>query len=122
MNLSIGDRAPDFTLPTQNGTTVTLSELLKKGPVVVYFYPRDETPGCTAEACAFRDSYEVFQKAGAEVVGISDDSVESHGKFAQNHRLPFILASDVGGKVKNAYGVSAPLGWLLAARETYVVA
>ena len=93
--IQVGDAAPDFTLPTQSGTPVSLKDFTGKTAIVLYFYPRDNTPGCTAEACAFRDSYEVFKDAGAEVIGISSDSVESHQQFAARHRLPFILLSDV---------------------------
>ncbi|HEX4214093.1 MAG TPA: peroxiredoxin [Candidatus Dormibacteraeota bacterium] len=116
----VGSLAPDFTLPDQNGKDVTLSELVKEKAVVLYFYPKDETPGCTAEACAFRDSYEVFSKAGAEVVGVSSDSVSSHQAFAGHHQLPFILLSDEGGKVRKRYGARSLLG-LMPGRVTYVV-
>src|SRR3954466_3913150 len=103
--IRIGDKAPDFTLPNQDGAQVHLAELLGKGPVVVYFYPKDETPGCTAEACAFRDAYEDFKTAGAQVVGISSDSEADHASFATHHRLPFILAADRGAEVRKRYGV-----------------
>lgn len=89
-------------------------------PVVVYFYPKDDTPGCTAEACAFRDQYQDFTQAGAEVIGISSDGPESHAHFAGKHRLPFVLLSDQGGAVRKAYGVSAMLG-LLPGRVTFVL-
>src|SRR5262249_48961080 len=91
-----------------------------KTAVVVYFYPRDNTPGCTTEACAFRDSYEVFKDAGAEVIGISSDSTESHSQFAKRHRLPFILLSDADGAGRKRYGVPATLG-LLPGRVTYII-
>ena len=116
----VGSRAPDFTLPDQDGKEVTLSDLVKEKAVVLYFYPKDETPGCTAEACAFRDSYEVFSKAGAEVVGVSSDSVSSHQAFAGHHQLPFILLSDEGGKVRKQYGARSLLG-LMPGRVTYVI-
>ncbi len=115
-----GNTAPDFTLNNQEGKPVALSDLLKKGNVVLYFYPKDETPGCTKEACSFRDNYEAFKEAGAQVVGISSDSAESHQKFASHHRLPFILLSDVGGKIRKLYGVPSTLG-LLPGRVTYVI-
>jgi len=118
--VQVGDVAPDFTLPTPEGTPVSLHDLLGKSAVVLYFYPKDHTPGCTAEACAFRDSYEVFKAAGAEVVGISSDPTASHQRFAAQHRLPFILLSDVGGQVRKRYGVPATLG-LLPGRVTYVI-
>jgi peroxiredoxin Q/BCP len=120
MAIHEGDRAPDFTLPNQDGAEVALHDLLKTSAVVLYFYPKDDTPGCTAEACSFRDSYEVFKDAGAEVVGISSDSAADHQAFAKKHRLPFTLVSDAGGKVRKLYGVPSTLG-LLPGRVTYVI-
>ena len=104
MSLEVGDKAPDFSLPTDGGGKVSLKELRGK-TVVLYFYPRDDTPGCTAEACAFRDSLPDFSKVKAEVVGISRDSVASHDKFKKKFKLPFPLACDEDGKVTEAYGV-----------------
>jgi peroxiredoxin Q/BCP len=104
MSLKVGDKAPDFTLPTDGGGSISLKELKGK-TVVLYFYPRDDTPGCTAEACAFRDSLPDFSKVEAEVVGISRDSVASHDKFKKKFKLPFALASDEDGNVTEAYGV-----------------
>src|SRR5574341_656551 len=95
--LGVGARAPDFTLPAADGRPVRLADLLKRKTVVLYFYPKDETAICTAEACAFGDAYEVFTDAGGEVVGVSDDSVDSHREFAAHHCLPFLLLSDAGG-------------------------
>src|SRR5689334_24054785 len=118
--VQVGDMAPDFVLPTQTGETVRLSDFRGKTGVVLYFYPKDDTPGCTAEACTFRDSYDVFKEAGAEVIGVSSDSAESHSNFAQKHRLPFILASDQKGEVRKRYGVPATFG-LLPGRVTYVI-
>jgi len=118
--VGVGDLAPDFTLPSQSGTSVRLSDYRGKRVVVLYFYPKDNTRGCTAEACAFRDSYEVFGEADAEVIGISSDSVESHEKFADRHRLPFVLVSDKGGRVRKEYGVPTTLG-VVAGRVTYVI-
>src|SRR6516225_12418098 len=115
-----GDKAPDFTLPSQSGDQVRLYDRLGQRVVVLYFYPRDDTPGCTAEACAFRDSYEVFTGAGAEVIGVSSDSVDRHAAFAGKHELPFTLLSDEGGKVRKAYGVPAALGFI-PGRVTYVI-
>jgi thioredoxin-dependent peroxiredoxin len=115
-----GDKAPDFTLPSQAGEPVRLSDRLGERVVVLYFYPKDETPGCTAEACAFRDSYEVFTDAGAEVIGVSSDSVERHAAFSGHHELPFTLLSDQDGQVRKSYGVPATLG-LLPGRVTYVI-
>jgi len=115
-----GDKAPDFTLPSQSGEQVRLSDRLGERVVVLYFYPRDDTRGCTAEACAFRDSFEVFTDAGAEVIGVSSDSVDSHAAFADKHKLPFTLLSDKGGQVRKSYGVPAVLG-LVPGRVTYVI-
>jgi thioredoxin-dependent peroxiredoxin len=104
MSLDIGDKAPDFALPTDGGGTVKLSDL--KGRVVVlYFYPKDDTSGCTAEACQFRDLFPRFSRTDATVVGISRDSVASHDKFKKKYKLPFVLASDDAGKVTERYGV-----------------
>lgn len=118
--LTVGDKAPSFTLPTADGRQVSLSDYRGRQPVVVYFYPKDDTPGCTAEACAFRDQYEDFKQAGAEVIGISSDAPEAHAKFASKHRLPFLLLSDRDGAVRKTYGVPATLG-LLPGRVTFVV-
>jgi peroxiredoxin Q/BCP len=118
--VSVGDVAPDFTLPDQTGTPVRLRDLVGRKTLVLYFYPKDETPGCTIEARAFRDSYDAFTAAGAEVVGVSADSVASHRRFAQHHELPFLLLSDRGGTVRKLYGVERTLG-ILPGRVTYVI-
>lgn len=118
--LEPGTRASDFALPDQAGRTVRLSDLLGKGPIVLYFYPKDNTKGCTAQACAFRDHYLVFKEAGADVVGIGTDSEASHQGFAEQHNLPFILLSDWGGAVRKAYGATAMFG-LMTGRVTYVI-
>ncbi len=118
--VGVGDHAPDFALPSASGEVTRLSDYLGKRNVVLYFYPKDETRGCTAEACAFRDSYEVFKEAGAEVIGVSSDSEESHRQFAAHHRLPFILLSDRGGAVRKLYGVPATMG-VIPGRVTYVI-
>jgi peroxiredoxin Q/BCP len=118
--LRVGDPAPDFTLPDQQGRLVHLAEFLGKGPIVVYFYPRDNTTGCTAEACAFRDSYTVFADAGAEVMGISSDSVESHRQFAEEQHLPFLLLCDEHASVRRLYKVPTTLGFI-PGRVTYVL-
>ncbi|KFA90523.1 peroxiredoxin [Archangium violaceum] len=120
MSIKTGDQAPDFSLPKQDGTAVQLKDLLQKATVVLYFYPKDDTPGCTKEACSFRDSYEAFKDAGAEVVGISSQSAASHEAFAAKYRLPFTLLADEGGKVRRQYGVPSTLG-LLPGRVTYVI-
>ncbi|HET9168514.1 MAG TPA: peroxiredoxin [Actinospica sp.] len=118
--IGVGDKAPDFTLPANSGEQVTLSDRIGERAVVLYFYPKDETSGCTAEACAFRDSYEAFSDLGADVIGVSSDSVERHVAFAGKHNLPFTLLSDVGGKVRKLYGVPSTLG-VLPGRVTYVI-
>jgi peroxiredoxin Q/BCP len=120
MTLKVGDRAPDFTLSATGGGRTTLSELLKKGTVVLYFYPKDDTVGCTMEACSFRDHHDVFAAAGAQVVGVSSDSVESHERFAQKHSLPMTLLSDPGGRVRALYEVNATWG-LFPGRVTFVI-
>ena len=117
--VQVGDAAPDFTLPSQTGTLVRLGAFLGKKAIVLYFYPRDNTSVCTKEACAFRDSYEFFKNADAEVIGISSDSVESHRQFAAAHQLPFLLVSDTDGMVRKRYGVPTAFG--LPGRVTYVI-
>src|SRR2546421_6006055 len=117
--VQIGDLAPDFTLLNQSGTPVSLGDFLGKQHIVLYFYPKDNTSLCTEEACAFRDSYEVFKDAGAEVIGVSSDSVESHQQFAKEHQLPFILLSDVDGVIRKRYGVPTAFG--LPGRVTYII-
>ena len=118
--VQVGDKAPDFALPSQTGDQVRLSDRLGERVVVLYFYPKDNTRGCTAEACAFRDSHEVFADAGAEVIGISSDSADKHAAFAGQHKLPFTLLSDAGGQVRKSYGVPSVLG-MLPGRVTYVI-
>jgi len=104
MSLNLGDPAPDFTLPTDGGGEVTLSKLRGK-KAVVYFYPKDDTSGCTTEACGFRDALPDFSGIDAVIIGISRDSVAAHDKFKAKYELPFLLASDAGGTVTEAYGV-----------------
>jgi peroxiredoxin Q/BCP len=115
-----GDEAPDFVLADRTGKMVRLSEFRGRKAVVLYVYPKDDTPGCTRESCTFRDSYQDFRDAGAEVIGISSDAIESHARFAAKHHLPFILLSDQGGRVRDRYGVPATLG-LLPGRVTFVI-
>ena len=123
MTLAVGDVAPDFTLPCSTGGTVTLSELRRSSGrnVVLFFYPKDETPGCTVEACSFRDEYETFADAGAEVLGISSDSAESHQRFAARHHLPMKLLTDADGKVRKAYDVRPTVLGILPGRATFVI-
>jgi peroxiredoxin Q/BCP len=117
--VQVGDLAPDFTLPDQSGTLVGLGDFLGKTHIVLYFYPRDNTSICTAEAWAFRDNYQIFKDAGAEVIGISSDPVETHQRFAKEHQLPFILLSDMGSDIRKRYGVPTAFG--LPGRVTYVI-
>ncbi|NER12289.1 redoxin domain-containing protein [Leptobacterium flavescens] len=120
MRLSIGDSVPDFTLKDKDGKDFNIRDLKGKRPFVVYFYPRDFTPGCTKEACSFRDRYEEFTELGAEVIGISSDSEKRHRKFSENYQLPFVLLSDRSNKVRKLFGVSNDLLGLLPGRETFV--
>jgi len=117
--VKVGEPAPGFTLADATGKDVSLAAFRGR-PVVLYFYPKDDTPGCTKEACSFRDQYEDFREAGAEVLGVSSDSSESHKKFASRYKLPFTLLADRGGKVRKLYGVPATLG-LLPGRVTFVI-
>lgn len=102
--VEIGKPAPDFTLEDQDGKKVTLSKL-KGSPIVLYFYPKDDTPGCTKEACAFRDAFADYEKLGARILGVSPDAVASHGKFVKKYELPFTLLADPEKKACEAYGV-----------------
>ena len=104
MSVEPGDKAPDFTLPTDGGGAVSLKALAGK-PVVLYFYPKDDTSGCTAEACGFRDAFPDYGRTGAVVIGVSKDSVASHDRFKKKHGLPFMLAADTAGEVCDKYGV-----------------
>src|SRR5947208_3736393 len=117
--MQVGDLASDFTLLNQSSRPISLGDFLDKQHIVLYFYPKDNTSLCTEEACAFRDSYEVFKDAGAEVIGVSSDSVESHQQFAKEHQLPFILLSDVAGVIRKRYGVPTAFG--LPGRVTYII-
>jgi peroxiredoxin Q/BCP len=104
ITLSEGDLAPDFCAQDQSGVEVSLSKLRGK-PVLLYFYPKDNTPGCTKEACAFRDQFSVFEKKGVQIIGVSPDSVKSHEKFSTKLDLPFPLLADVDKEIVQAYGV-----------------
>jgi peroxiredoxin Q/BCP len=118
--VKVGDNAPNFILPSQMGDEVTLSEYIGKKNVVLYFYPKDETRGCTREACEFRDRYDVFTNLGAEVIGVSAQSVASHKSFATHHGLPFLLLSDEKNEVRKLYGVSATMG-IIPGRVTFII-
>jgi peroxiredoxin Q/BCP len=116
----VGEPAPEFELPSSTGEIVRLSDFRGRTEVVLFFYPRDHSPACTMEACAFRDSYEAFRQAGAEVIGISSDPADSHRRFAGRFRLPFALLSDVDGSVRARYGIARTLG-LFPGRVTYLI-
>jgi thioredoxin-dependent peroxiredoxin len=118
--IEIGSKVPEFKLLDQNGVEFDIKNVIGKSKLVIYFYPKDETPGCTKEACAFRDQYDVFQQADAVVIGISAQSVESHKSFAENHRLPFTLLSDPEKEVRKLFGVHNNLLGALPGRITYV--
>ena len=116
----LGKPAPDFTREAHNGQRISLADYLGKQVVVLYFYPKDGTPVCTKEACAFRDAYHDFAQAGAVVIGVSSDAVDRHRAFVSNHRLPFLLVSDKDGELRAAYQVPKTLG-ILPSRVTYVI-
>jgi peroxiredoxin Q/BCP len=118
--VQVGDPAPDFTLASADGTPVSLSDFRGKSEVVLFFYPKDNSPVCAAEACSFRDSYEAFRDVGAEVIGVSADSTGSHKMFAERHRLPFRLLSDPDGALRARFNVPKTLG-LIPGRVTYLI-
>ncbi|KXK32744.1 MAG: alkyl hydroperoxide reductase [Candidatus Brocadia sinica] len=121
MPVKVGDPAPDFQVKDDTGKMRTLSEFRGK-KVALYFYPKDNTPGCTKEACSFRDGYSALQEAGIVILGVSFDSPESHRKFKEKQNLPFILLSDGKKEVAEAYGASGGLlGSLMAKRYTYLI-
>ncbi len=118
--LKIGSTIPAFTLPDQNGNLFDINTVLGKKNLVIYFYPKDDSPGCTAQACSFQDQFEVFKEADAVIIGISGQSVESHKEFAIKHRLTFTLLSDEGNKIRKQFGVPTNLLGLLPGRVTYI--
>lgn len=118
--IALNSPAPNVTFSLHSGERIALADLYRDQVVVLFFYPKDGTAICTKEVCAFRDSYEQFTDAGAIVVGVSSDSVESHRQFADQHRLPFLLAADKGGALRKAFGVPKTLGFL-PGRVTYVI-
>ncbi len=118
--VDVGSVAPDFTLPSQSGQMISLKDFIGEKPVVLFFYPKDDTPGCTKEASAFRDDYEEFGKLDAEVIGISSGSVESYRRFAAKHNVPYLRLSDESSKVRKLYGIPNTLG-VFPGRVTYVI-
>ena len=120
MPLKVHQSAPDFSLPSTSGQQFKLSRDLDNQPGIIYFYPKDFTPGCTQEACSFRDSFSFFRDLNITVIGISRDSVESHQKFKEQHRLPFDLLSDSNGKVAEAYQALVPF-LKVVRRVTYLL-
>lgn len=121
MALQVGDKIPNFTAKDSNGNDFESDSIIGKNAVVLYFYPKDNTPGCTTQACSFRDQYEVFKDLGAEVIGVSGDSVASHIKFIHKYNLPFVLLSDSDKKIRSLFGVKTNLFGLLPGRVTYVI-
>ncbi|MFK8030366.1 MAG: peroxiredoxin [Gammaproteobacteria bacterium] len=117
--LKIGSSAPDFTLPDQDGNTITLSEVLAQGPVLLYFYPADFTPGCTKEACMLRDAHADILDVGVTVIGVSAQDEDSHSKFQQQHNLPFTLLADTRHEVAELYDASGLFG--VTKRITYLI-
>ena len=118
--LKTGTKAPDFSLSDEDGKQRTLSEFLKKGPLILYFYPADFTPGCTKEACSIRDLHDDIIKSGLRIIGVSPQSAESHTRFAEAHKLPFPLMADEDKTVIKAYDVNGPLG-IGVRRATFLI-
>lgn len=121
MTLKVGDTAPHFIAINTMGERFDSSSVIGKKPVVIYFYPKDDTRVCTEQACSFRDSYQDFTDLGAEVIGVSGDSSTSHQKFSEKHQLPFTLLSDHDKKIRNIFGVPTALFGLIPGRVTYVI-
>lgn len=121
MPIELGDAIPHFTALDTNGKKFDIQEYIGKKPLVIYFYPKDNTPGCIAQACGFRDQYQDFTDLGTEVIGISSDTVDSHDTFAKRYKLPFILLSDTDKKIRKLFGVPSGLLGILPGRVTYVV-
>jgi len=118
--IKVGDKIPNFTLDDQNGNRFSVSDLFGKKAMVIYFYPKDDTPGCTKEACSFRDEFEVFKDLNAEVIGISSDDVNSHKKFSEKYNLPFTLLADINKDVRKKFGVPKSFLGLIPGRVTYI--
>ncbi len=121
MGLKTGAKMPEFSLPDQDGKLFKSSEIIGSRPLVLFFYPKDYTPGCTKQVCSFRDHYEDFQELGAEVVGISSDSEKQHSRFSRSYSLPYRLLSDKDREVRKLFKVEGSLFNLLPGRETFVI-
>ena len=121
MGLTIGDKVPNFELPDQNGDIFKISDYLGRQFLLIYFYPKDESPGCTAEACTFRDNMDKFDDLNCKVIGISKDKPDKHKSFASNHRLPYTLLSDHKNKVRAIFGVKSVIPGILPGRKTYLI-
>jgi len=119
--IRIGDKIPEFTLQNQDGEPVNIQDIIGNKTVVLYFYPKDDTPGCTKEACSFRDQYTVFQDLGCEVIGISSDAPKAHKEFAIKYKLPFPLLADEKKEVRTLFGVPSSFLGLLPGRVTYII-
>ncbi len=119
--IEVGDLVPKFSLKDQNGNLFSLDSAVGKKNLVIYFYPKDDSPGCTKEACSFRDQFEIFNESDAMIIGISGQSVESHKNFAEKYRLSYTLLSDEGNKIRRLFGVSTSFFGLLPGRVTYVI-
>jgi peroxiredoxin Q/BCP len=118
--IKVGSTIPSFSLPDQNGNVFNIDSVLGKKNLVIYFYPKDDSPGCTKQACTFRDQFEVFTDADAMVIGISGQSIKSHKEFADKYNLPFTLLSDEGNEVRKQFGVPANFLGLIPGRVTYI--
>jgi peroxiredoxin Q/BCP len=121
MALKVGDSVPHFTAISLDGSIFDSKDLLGKKPIVLYFYPKDNTPGCTAQACSFRDQYHEFKTLGAEVIGVSSDSIQAHQKFSKQYQLPFVLLSDANNQLRKLFGVPNDFFGLIPGRATYVI-
>ncbi len=119
--LKVGDEIPEFNLKTDEGIVFNSTKELKEQATVIYFYPKNFTPGCTKEACAFRDVHQEFLDAGARIIGVSSDSIRSHQKFKEKYELPFTFLADTKGEIRKMFGIKANLFGLLPGRETFVV-
>jgi peroxiredoxin Q/BCP len=120
--IQIGDNVPNFTLKDQNNNDFSIANYIGKKAMIIYFYPKDDTPGCTKEACSFRDEFEDFNDLNAKVIGISSDNVKSHKKFAEKYNLPFTLLADTNKDVQKLFGVPKSFLGLIPGRVTYIIA